>query len=148
MSRLPAVLLLSLALSACRGEDSDLPPAYRRLEVPEEHLRSSEVRARGRQLFVRNCALCHGERADGRGARSEGLARRPADFTHPAWRGRASPRRVFYALREGVRGTPMPSFRGAFDEDETWDLVAYVLSVAAGGHAEARELPKTNEPTE
>jgi mono/diheme cytochrome c family protein len=32
-------------------------------------------------------------------------------------------------IREGVRGTPMPSWK-ALSEDECWDLVAYVLSGA------------------
>ena len=34
--------------------------------------------------------------------------------------------------REGVRGTPMPAWK-ALGEGETWDIVAYVLSVAELG---------------
>ena len=39
------------------------------------------------------------------------------------------PAYIYYIIREGKRGTPMPSWK-VLDEDETWDLVAYVLSVA------------------
>jgi mono/diheme cytochrome c family protein len=35
---------------------------------------------------------------------------------------------VYYAIREGVHGTAMPSWKSLPDED-IWDLVAYVLSV-------------------
>ena len=35
----------------------------------------------------------------------------------------------YYIIREGKQGTPMPSWK-VLDEDQTWDLVAYVLSVA------------------
>jgi high-affinity iron transporter len=123
------VLVLCLGLSACRDRDGDLPPAYRALAVPEQRLASPEARAEGRRLFEDHCALCHGEGGDGRGVRREGLSRPPRDFTDAAWRRQASPRHVYFAIREGVRGTPMPSWK-ALDENDAWDLVAYVLSLS------------------
>jgi mono/diheme cytochrome c family protein len=128
MTRLLAALTISLTLTACKGPDSDLPDAYRRVEVPQARLDSPEARARGRALFVAYCVLCHGERGDGRGPRTAGFAKPPANFTDSAWRRGATPRRVFFAIREGVRGTPMPSWKW-LSESETWDLVAYVLSL-------------------
>ncbi|MDH3456471.1 MAG: cytochrome c [Gemmatimonadota bacterium] len=94
-------------------------------------LASTEAQSRGKVLFVAHCALCHGELADGRGPRRN-LSIQPADFTDPAWRARVTPKRVFYVVREGIRGTPMPAWK-ALSEDETWDLVSYVLSVAEQG---------------
>jgi high-affinity iron transporter len=117
-----------LGCSACRDRDSDLPPAYRDLTVPVRRLASQEARERGHRLFQEHCVLCHGERGDGRGIRREGLSRPPRDFTDPGWRSRTSARHVYFAIREGVRGTPMPSWK-ALDENDAWDLVAYVLSL-------------------
>ncbi len=128
MKRLPAALAISLTFTACRGGDSGLPPDYRRLEVPETRLRSAEARERGRALYHVHCVLCHGERADGQGARREGLSSRPRDFTNPSWRRQASPRGLYFAIREGVRGTAMPSWK-SLDEAEAWDLVAFLLWV-------------------
>jgi high-affinity iron transporter len=125
--------VLSLAMGACllccldRGE-GDLPAATRALPVPEARLASPEARARGHALFAEHCSLCHGARADGRGVRRVGLAKRPVDFTNPIWRRDRTPRRVFHAIRAGVRGSDMPGFRQLADS-EVWDLVAYVLSV-------------------
>jgi mono/diheme cytochrome c family protein len=130
MRRLLACLTISLTLTACRGPDSDLPEAYRRAEVPAARLASPKARAQGKALFAVNCVLCHGERGDGRGLRASGFAKPPANFTDPAWRRGATPRRVYFAIREGVHGTAMPSWRW-LREDETWDLVAYVLSIGA-----------------
>ena len=127
MRRLLSAATISLTFTACSG-DSDLPDAYRRIVVPEARLRAAEARESGRELFLATCALCHGERGDGHGRRSAGLAKAPADFTDPAWRRRATPRRVFFAIREGLHGTPMPAWT-SLTEAETWDLVAYVLSL-------------------
>lgn len=128
MKRLLSALTLSLTFTACRGPDSDLPEAYRRLDVPEALLLSPEARASGRKLFLANCALCHGVRGDGHGMRSAGFAKAPANFTDPAWRRGVAPRRVFFVIREGVHGTAMPAWKW-LSTDETWDLVAYLLSL-------------------
>lgn len=128
MRRLPAALAISLTFTACRGPDGDLPPEYRRLVVPAERLLSAAARERGRALYEEHCALCHGVRGNGQGIRRAGLSSRPRDFTDPAWRRRSSPRRVYFAIREGVRATAMPSWR-SLDEAEAWDLVAFLLSL-------------------
>lgn len=122
-------LLLSLAFVGCEGEDAGLPPRYRRIEVPEARLASAEARSRGRTLFLEHCALCHGVRADGRGARREAFGRTPADFTDPSWNSRTSARRAFYVIREGRRGTAMPGWKSLAEVD-AWDLVAYLRRVA------------------
>jgi mono/diheme cytochrome c family protein len=130
-STFPKVLVMSLGFLACSDPERGLPVAYRDLVVPADRLQSSEARERGRVLFLEHCALCHGERGDGRGRRREGLEGRPADFTSEHWRRRMSPRLVYHAIREGVRGTPMPSWK-VLEPEQTWDLVAYVLSLRSG----------------
>lgn len=99
--------------------------------MPAERLGSPAARESGRALYLGNCALCHGERADGHGRRQL-LSSKPVDFTSHAWRKTATPRRVFFVLREGLHGTAMPAWP-SFSDEETWDLVAYVLSVSERG---------------
>jgi mono/diheme cytochrome c family protein len=129
MRRLPAALAISLTCTACSGPDSELPPAYRGVAVPEERLRASEAIARGEILYETYCLLCHGERGSGQGRRTAGFAKRPTRFADPTWQRGTTPRQVFYVVREGQPGTPMPSWRWLGD-DETWDIVAYVLTLA------------------
>lgn len=125
----PAAGALLLGLWAC--DNSGLPRDYRDVAVPETRLSSPEARRRGRPLFLEHCAICHGERADGQGPRRN-LSMPAADFTSSAWRARMTPRRAFYVIREGIRGTPMPAWK-VLSEDETWALVAYALSVTEHG---------------
>ena len=129
MKRLSVLVAMSLASSACSGPDGKLPDSYRRLAVPTERLESPAARERGRTLFLEHCALCHGDRADGRGVRQQALSSPPRDFTDEAWRARTSARRVFYVIREGSPGTAMPAWK-ALDDGQTWDLAAYLLAVS------------------
>jgi high-affinity iron transporter len=121
-------LATSLVFSGCGGRDADVPARYRNLAVPAERLASNAARAHGRALFLEHCAICHGVNADGHGIRAEGLSPSPVDFTNPGWRESVGPRRVFSWIREGVPGTAMPSW-DILDDRQTWDLVAYLLSV-------------------
>jgi len=125
-------LVMSLALSACSAEKA--PPAidYDEIEVPVDRLFSDEARGRGRALFRKKCALCHGESADGNGVRREGLSGKPINFHNKEWRDTASPLSLFETLSEGKRGTSMPAWPTLSDEQK-WDVIAYVLSVAEDG---------------
>lgn len=116
-------------MAGCSDGDRDLPRGYRHIEVPQAVLSSPAARTRGRALFLEHCALCHGERGDGHGQRSEGLTRPPRDFTSVDWRRSTSPRHVFFAIREGLLATPMPQWK-SLSEQDAWNLTAYVLSLA------------------
>ncbi len=126
---LPALAALSLALSGCDGRAAS-PPGGAPV-VPAETLASAAARQRGRELYLHHCALCHGARADGEGVRRS-LSSRPQDFTNPAWRAAASPAEVFRVIREGRRRTAMAGWP-SLDDEQTWQLVAYLLSVSEGG---------------
>ncbi len=124
-------------LAACEPEGG-LPAAYRNLAVPEARLADAAAQERGRTLFLRHCALCHGERADGKGVRIT-FSSPPADFTNPQWRERTSPRQAFAIVRGGKRGTSMGAWP-AFSGDEVWDLVAFLRAVSQPApRASARE---------
>jgi mono/diheme cytochrome c family protein len=89
---------------------------------------SASAQRDGRKLYLETCAICHGERADGQGVRASAFATPPRDFSNEAWRRSTSPQRVYRSIRDGVPGTPMPSWRSLGD-DALVDLTAYVLSV-------------------
>ncbi len=113
-----AFLVLPLAAGCAGGGDGS-----------SARLASPEARARGRTLFERHCAICHGVNADGKSPRAAALEPPPTNFTDPSWRAKTPPEVAFQAIREGVAGTSMPAWP-VFDQDETWDLVAFVRSVA------------------
>ena len=122
---LPALATLPLALWGCEQEPR---PAAAPVVVPEARLASDAARQRGRELFLTHCALCHGERGDGVGRRRN-LSSPPQDFTDPHWRLRRSPAEIYRVIRHGRRGTAMAAW-SILDEEQTWDLVAHIQSIA------------------
>ena len=124
-SLLTVIVLASPVLSC---DNSGLPAEYRQLQIPQGLLESSQARDRGRDLYLRHCALCHGVDGDGKGVR-QNLSSRPRSFLDPAWRERSSPRSVYHVIQEGLARTAMPAWKN-LDEEQTWDLVAYLLSVS------------------
>ena len=112
-------------LSRCAEDRTAFPPV--------ERLGTAAVRARGEQLYRENCALCHGEQADGRGARSMGLNTKPANFTEPIWASPEGASRAFKAISQGIPGSAMPSWESAVSADDRWALVAFLSSVSERG---------------
>ncbi len=72
----------------------------------------------GARTYARNCRLCHGEQGQGGiGATLSGpiAAAQPAAFLRET-------------INDGVKGSPMPAFRGALSPDEIENVIAYILS--------------------
>jgi high-affinity iron transporter len=132
MLRRLTLLALLPWLWACADGGSQLPEPYASVEVPQEMLASQEARQRGRELYLEHCVLCHGQEADGRGVRHASLKPPPKDYADLAWRQTTSPRKVYYAISEGIQGTAMPAW-DVLDDEQRWALTAYVLSVAEEG---------------
>ncbi len=97
-----------------------------------------DARPDARELYLANCAPCHGERADGKGPRHEHLDPPPRDYTDPEWRAQATLDSVRSAIRGGVPMSSMPAW-DMLSEKQIEALAEYVLSVAEGGVAEAPE---------
>ena len=79
----------------------------------------------GRKIFRQRCSLCHG--GTGRGDSSLAPAFYPPvpDLTATAIK-RWSDRDLFWTIQNGIRMTGMPAWRSSLNDQETWDVVAYV----------------------
>ncbi len=87
--------------------------------------------AEGKQLYDKNCALCHGPEGLGNGEAGKALNPPPANIAENINRHMATDGYVYWTVAEG--GTPvgsaMPSFKGALKEDEIWKIVLYLRTL-------------------
>src|SRR5574341_238743 len=100
----------------------------------DAHSAPASVRDRGKALYERHCAVCHGD--DGRGDTPAGrlLKPRPRNLADPIEMARLTVDRIYRAIKEGKPGTAMAAWKQVLTEPEIGDVIDYVhgLASAAG----------------
>lgn len=88
--------------------------------------------AEGRDLYQKNCRVCHGSKADGNGPMATGFRLRPANFRDPGTIATVVEAYAFWRIKEGGRGLPnesspwdsaMPSWKDELKDDEIWKII-------------------------
>ena len=88
--------------------------------------------AEGQGVYLSQCANCHGATGDGSGAYAATLLTPVPNLARTAQLTRRTDAELFAAVRDGVAGTAMPSFRNLSD-DERWKAVAFLRALSLGG---------------
>ncbi len=83
--------------------------------------------ATGKDIFIKNCANCHGKKGKGDGPKSEELDKPVGDFTKEAF-GKQSDGAIFWKITEGNK--PMPSFKKEVTEEQRWLVINYIKGFA------------------
>ena len=84
----------------------------------------------GRVIFSTICVRCHG--IDGKGEGQMKFTPPVADLTSPAIQGKLDAR-LFKSVHDGKPNTAMGAWREALTDDEIWDALAYVRTLAPEG---------------
>jgi mono/diheme cytochrome c family protein len=83
--------------------------------------------AETKTLYITNCGPCHGDKGRGDGPAAPGLNPKPADHTSAAVQAE-SDGAIFWKLSEGR--SPMPGYKKIFSEEQRWELVNYIRTLA------------------
>jgi cytochrome c oxidase cbb3-type subunit 3 len=109
-------IIFSFALAAT----AQLVPFDPEYVIPKENPETSPADLKnGQQLFMGQCARCHGPKGEGG---------RGAVLAQPRLRHAPDDQTLFVVIRDGIKGTEMPGGY-AVDTLETWQLAAYVRSL-------------------
>lgn len=99
--------------------------------------------ARGQQVYLMNCALCHGVTGDGQGVAAAYLEPKPRDYRAGVFKFTSTPygskpRRsdLMRTIRAGAKGTSMPAFRFLAQEDLE-AVIDYVIMLSHRGEIES-----------
>jgi len=109
-------------------------PPTNYMKFKSDRWQSSVAIRRGKAIYAKNCASCHGADGKGRGPLAANLPHPPADLTSHFHRqpgdGDAY---LFWRISEGGSVEPfksmqssMPAFKAMLSENERWDTLAYV----------------------
>ncbi len=103
-----------------------IPAEARLLKNPLASSGSAADITTGRELYQKNCEVCHGFDGSGKTNAGSGLYPPPTRL-----RGMETARRtdgeLFYLIRQGIRNTGMPGWQ--LPDRDTWQLVLYVRNL-------------------
>lgn len=114
----------------------DTAPEPEKIELGNEPKVRGEAIQRGKEVYAKmGCAQCHGPegRGDGPSAQSlkdsSGRSIPARDYTRGEYLGGDTPYAINMRFQSGIDGTPMPSYKGVFTTEQSWDLAHYILSL-------------------
>jgi mono/diheme cytochrome c family protein len=147
--------------SAAHGAHGDhehppIPAAYANAHIPPGVWTDPAMLARGKEIFAAKCALCHGEKGDGKGPGSVNLPLKPADLTDGKMVAEMPGNYWVWRVSEGglvepfkSKGSAMPAWKGELSMNDRWAVIAYAHTFSghrgphvASEHPELRPKPR------
>lgn len=89
--------------------------------------------AKGEKVYKANCAVCHGDKGDGKGPGGAALTPRPTNFTSPAEMEGLDDARLHKSIMEGLPGTAMIGFAKTMKAGDIEDVIAYIKTLGGFG---------------
>jgi mono/diheme cytochrome c family protein len=78
-------------------------------------------------IYMANCAPCHGDKGRGDGPVAANLTPKPADHSSALIQSETDGS-LFWKMSEGR--TPMPGYKKVFTDQQRWELINYIRSLA------------------
>jgi mono/diheme cytochrome c family protein len=122
-----ALAAIALVLAAREKPKWNIPDEAKQMKNP---LRPSAAALQAASdLYLDNCAQCHGEHGKGDGPEANMYDPLPADLSNRKFNDSLTDGEIFYQISEGKK--PMPAFKRRLTEEQRWQLVFLVRSFAA-----------------
>ena len=83
--------------------------------------------ARGKAAYVRECLSCHGNSGRGDGPKAKEIEKHPGNLADPKMWDQTDGA-LYWKTTEGKK--PMPEFSKLLKDDERWDVVNYMRTLA------------------
>ncbi len=99
-----------------------------KVDLNKLRIPTPELVAHGKQLFLVNCASCHGPEGRGNGERAAELNPKPRNYHTEKFKFGATSPEIFNTIANGSPGTSMPAF-ALLPAEDRWALVHYVRSL-------------------
>lgn len=120
-------------------DEGDPPPEYQKTNPLTATLDTIDA---GKRIWNRECAVCHGDSAQGEGIYRAGIEPVPPSFNDPGHYGPFTDADYFWRISEGVPWTAMPTWKLVYNTTERWELVTYIRTMFT------KTTPQPPQPTE
>ena len=108
-------------LAQHKHEHSHAPASAKKLKNPIAA--TDENIDKGKALYARNCALCHGDDGKSNTKHASAMKEKPADLTalHDRTDGE-----IYWVITNGIKPSGMPAFKAKLKDTERWQMALYV----------------------
>ena len=130
---LSALLVLACVLGAQQGQPPAKGPAEFKIP-PEAAAKVNPVKptpdslAKAKKTYAIDCAMCHGEKGDGKGEMVEEMKINPPDFTKPETLAKRTDGELFTIIQIG--NSTMPAQGERMKDVHKWEVVNYLRSLS------------------
>lgn len=107
--------------------------SQKEIEALADYVRNTFIRtsatpdsSRGRMVYSKNCAVCHGDKGDGRSRAQASLMPPPRDFTSPTAKAELTPSRMITSVTYGRPDTAMVGFKTQLSASDISAVVDYI----------------------
>jgi mono/diheme cytochrome c family protein len=121
-----ALIALSVVLGVTHRGQWNIPDEAKLRQNPIHA--SPQALDAARALYDDHCERCHGKTGKGDGADATKFSTSPRDLTDSSRMNVQSDGELFYKISEGRR--PMPEFKTKLTEEQRWQLVLLMRSMA------------------
>jgi mono/diheme cytochrome c family protein len=121
-----ALIALSIVLGVTHRGQWNIPEEAKLRKNPLQP--SPQALDAARVLYSDHCERCHGKTGKGDGADATKFSTSPRDLTDYTRMSAQSDGELFYKISEGRK--PMPEFKTKFTEEQRWQLVLLMRSLA------------------
>jgi mono/diheme cytochrome c family protein len=121
-----ALIALSIVLGVTHRGEWNIPEQAKQRADPVKA--SPQALDAAGVLYSDHCERCHGKTGRGDGADATKFSTSPRDLTDNTRMGAQSDGELFYKISEGRR--PMPGFKTKLTEEQRWQLVLLMRSLA------------------
>lgn len=97
----------------------------------------------GKAFYLANCAVCHGEKGDGKGPRAYFINPKPANFLADEAQEELNRPHLFKSIALGVNGTEMPAWSKVLADQEIANVAEYVFGAFIRPPTAAKKPGKT-----
>ena len=125
-------LALVLSISAVPHDPKEWPVPAEAKKMKNPVPRSDATLVAGKAIFNDQCVSCHGDTGKGDGPDAMMYTPEPADLTDAHMMGMMTDGEIFYKISEGRK--PMPTFKKELSEEQRWQLVHFVRTLAPKVH--------------